>query len=133
MWDGEGPIRCAKGPRIRLAGIAARELDGSCSAGHPCPTADAMEAREALVELIGRPMVLGVTDTSWCQAQRCDVFRPGLQEESGQAHGAFHRDPATCPALWSAEVGLLESGESKTGGRKRMKRRPLRRHCARSD
>lgn len=29
VWDGDGPIWCAEGPRLRLAGIAARELDGT--------------------------------------------------------------------------------------------------------
>jgi endonuclease YncB( thermonuclease family) len=30
VWDGDGPIWCGEGPRIRLSGIAAREMDGSC-------------------------------------------------------------------------------------------------------
>ena len=54
VWDGDGPIWCAEGPRIRLSGIAAREMDGSCRPGHPCPRASAEEARDALVSLIGR-------------------------------------------------------------------------------
>ena len=29
IWDGDGPIWCDEGPRIRLSGIAAREIDGS--------------------------------------------------------------------------------------------------------
>ncbi len=28
VWDGDGPIWCSEGPRVRLAGIAAREMDG---------------------------------------------------------------------------------------------------------
>lgn len=40
VWDGDGPIWCAEGPKIRLAGIAARELDGSCRPAHPCPAAE---------------------------------------------------------------------------------------------
>ena len=59
VWDGDGPVWCAEGPRIRLAGIAARELDGSCSPGHPCPAADAITARDALVTLVGRPIGVG--------------------------------------------------------------------------
>ncbi|WP_137865103.1 MULTISPECIES: hypothetical protein [unclassified Sphingomonas] len=51
--DGDGPIWCAEGPRIRLAGIAARERDGSCRPGHPCPTASADAAMSALVGLLG--------------------------------------------------------------------------------
>jgi endonuclease YncB( thermonuclease family) len=53
VWDGDGPIWCAEGPRIRLSGIAAREMDGSCSPGHPCPKASAEAARDALVKLVG--------------------------------------------------------------------------------
>lgn len=63
VWDGDGPVHCAEGPRVRLAGIAARELtpnvrsdgaaDGGCRRGHPCPAADAVEARDALVALLG--------------------------------------------------------------------------------
>ena len=55
VWDGDGPIWCAEGPRVRLSGIAAREMDGTCSAGHPCPSASAKASRDALVRLLGRP------------------------------------------------------------------------------
>ena len=55
VWDGDGPVWCAEGPRIRLAGIAAREHDGSCRSNQPCPAADATEARDALVRLVGTP------------------------------------------------------------------------------
>jgi endonuclease YncB( thermonuclease family) len=53
VWDGDGPIWCAEGPRVRLSGIAAREMDGSCSPGHPCPAADPTEARDHLASLLG--------------------------------------------------------------------------------
>lgn len=53
VWDGDGPIWCAEGPRVRLAGIAAREMDGSCRPGHPCPTASATASRDRLVSLLG--------------------------------------------------------------------------------
>lgn len=56
VWDGDGPIWCAEGPRIRLSGIAAREMDGTCRANQPCPRASAEEARDALVSLVGRPV-----------------------------------------------------------------------------
>jgi endonuclease YncB( thermonuclease family) len=55
VWDGDGPVWCAEGPRIRLAGIAAREIDDSCRANQPCPDTSAVEARDALVKLIGVP------------------------------------------------------------------------------
>lgn len=53
VWDGDGPIWCAEGPHIRLSGIAAREMDGSCRAGHPCPAAEPIAARDHLVRLLG--------------------------------------------------------------------------------
>ncbi len=53
VWDGDGPIWCAEGPKIRLAGIAALEMDGTCRRGHPCPQASAVAARDALVKLLG--------------------------------------------------------------------------------
>lgn len=55
VWDGDGPIWCEEGPRVRLSGIAAREIDGSCSKGHPCPDMDGKQARDVLVGLVGRP------------------------------------------------------------------------------
>lgn len=56
VWDGDGPVWCEEGPRVRLSGIAAREIDGSCSEGHPCPSASGRDARDALVSLIGNPI-----------------------------------------------------------------------------
>lgn len=53
VWDGDGPIWCAEGPKIRIAGVAARELDGTCRPGHPCPAATAVDARDRLVALLG--------------------------------------------------------------------------------
>lgn len=61
VWDGDGPIWCAEGQRIRLAGIAAREMDGTCNPGHPCPRASGIVARDHLVSLIGRRV--GVAST----------------------------------------------------------------------
>ena len=55
VWDGDGPIWCAEGPRVRLAGIAAREIDGECRPGHPCPAVSGVAARDGLVKLLGGP------------------------------------------------------------------------------
>lgn len=55
VWDGDGPVWCAEGPHLRIAGIAAREMDGTCRSNQPCPTASAVEARDALVGLLGGP------------------------------------------------------------------------------
>ena len=55
VWDGDGPVWCAEGPRIRIAGVAAREMDGSCQPSHPCPAVDAVDARDRLVAIFGGP------------------------------------------------------------------------------
>lgn len=81
VWDGDGPIWCKEGPKIRIAGIAAREMDGTCSRGHPCPAASAVAARDALVQLLGGPK--GQRDTGHiivrASAMRCSV--------DGQSYG----------------------------------------------
>jgi len=53
VWDGDGPVWCAEGPHLRIAGIAAREMDGTCRTNQPCPAASAIEARDAVVQLMG--------------------------------------------------------------------------------
>jgi len=53
VWDGDGPLWCAEGPRLRLAGIAAREMNGTCRSNQPCPPASAETARDRLVALVG--------------------------------------------------------------------------------
>jgi endonuclease YncB( thermonuclease family) len=53
VYDGDGPVWCREGPKIRISGIAAREADGTCRPGHPCPEASATDARNALVNLMG--------------------------------------------------------------------------------
>ena len=53
VWDGDGPIWCAEGPHVRLSGIAAREMDGTCNAGQPCPPVDPITSRDALASLVG--------------------------------------------------------------------------------
>jgi endonuclease YncB( thermonuclease family) len=55
VWDGDGPIWCAEGPKIRIAGVAAREIDGSCRPSQPCPAVSGVDARDRLVRLFGGP------------------------------------------------------------------------------
>lgn len=59
VWDGDGPIWCQEGPHVRLSGVAAREMDGSCNSNQPCPRATAEAARDALVALLGVPTGIG--------------------------------------------------------------------------
>jgi hypothetical protein len=55
VWDGDGPIWCAEGPHVRLAGIAAREIDETCKKGQPCPRTSGRRARDRLVAFLGGP------------------------------------------------------------------------------
>ncbi|QBQ50147.1 nuclease [Brevundimonas naejangsanensis] len=50
VHDGD-TLRCSDGTRVRLHAVAAREIDGTCSEGHPCPAASAAAARLELVKL----------------------------------------------------------------------------------
>ena len=51
----DGPVWCAEGPRVRLAGIAAREADGTFNSNQPCPDATAEQARDTLAAILGTP------------------------------------------------------------------------------
>lgn len=53
VWDGDGPVWCKEGPKIRIENIAAREINGTCRPGHPCPTSSGLAARNALVSILG--------------------------------------------------------------------------------
>jgi endonuclease YncB( thermonuclease family) len=62
ITDGD-TFRCAeteadgKQIRVRLSGVAAREKDGSCTAGHPCPDAPPEAATAAIQALaLGKPL-----------------------------------------------------------------------------
>lgn len=119
VWDGDGPVWCAEGPRIRLSGIAARELDGTCSSGHPCPDADPFKARDYLINLVGEPYGAGrhghvlvrgpamrCTSTgsaggnrigAWCVSPRggdlsCDMVRSGMAARWDRYWGSHRCD-----------------------------------------
>jgi endonuclease YncB( thermonuclease family) len=73
VHDGDGPIYCAEGPKIRLNAIAARELDETCRSGHPCPSTSGAAARAELTRLAsGKVLRCEATGTSysrvtaWC-------------------------------------------------------------------
>lgn len=53
IWDSDGHLWCAEGPRIRIAGVAGRELDGSCRSNQPCPALDPLTARLRVIRAIG--------------------------------------------------------------------------------
>jgi endonuclease YncB( thermonuclease family) len=73
VHDGDGPIYCDEGEKVRLTAIAARELDETCSPGHPCPTASGASATQELRRLaLGQALICEKTGTSykrttaWC-------------------------------------------------------------------
>lgn len=73
VHDGDGPIYCAEGPKVRLSAIAARELDETCEPGHPCPSASGAAARAELTRLAsGQALSCEATGksygrvTAWC-------------------------------------------------------------------
>lgn len=104
VWDGDGPIWCREGPRIRLGGISAREIDGSCRKGHPCPRASGTEARDRLVGMFGGAK--GRTGTGHIL-----VVGPVLRCRST---GSARRDRTgawcTSPATGDVSCAMLRSG-----------------------
>ena len=89
VTDGD-TFRCATGVRVRLHAVAARELDGTCGANHPCPAASGAAAKAELERLIaGRAVNCArtggsydrVTAVCWTPAQvevNCALVRSGV-------------------------------------------------------
>jgi endonuclease YncB( thermonuclease family) len=89
VHDGDGPIYCAEGPKIRLQALAAREADESCRPGHACPAASGAAATAALRKLaLGKVLRREATGTSysrvtaWCRTNEgvelnCAMVRGG--------------------------------------------------------
>lgn len=82
VHDGDGPIWCretdgaGKPIKIRLSAVAARELDETCSQGHPCPAASGAAAKAELTRLAIRQTLrcepTGMSYgrvTAWCWRQ----------------------------------------------------------------
>ena len=106
VWDGDGPIWCAEGPHVRLAGVAAREMDGSCSAGHPCPDADAVAARDFLARLVGEPQGRNRTG-------HILVRGPAMACSSRGAAGGNRTAPfCTAPRAGDLSCAMLRSGQA---------------------
>ena len=95
VHDGD-TLRCAGGTRIRLSAIAAREIDESCSPGHPCPDAGGAEARDGLRRLAGGKRLACLSDgssygriTAWCWRDdgtqiNCAMIEAGLAVKWGR-------------------------------------------------
>lgn len=95
VHDGDGPIWCGergsdgKPIKVRLTAVAARELDETCSPGHPCPSASGAEAQDELEGLaLGSALSCEATGTSynrvtaWCwlpdgRELNCEMVKSG--------------------------------------------------------
>jgi endonuclease YncB( thermonuclease family) len=106
VWDGDGPIWCAEGPRIRLSGIAAREIDDICKPGHPCPSASGVVARDQLVRLLGGPR--GTLSTGHIRV----TARPMECRSDGSAGGV--RTSAWCVTVRGVDLNcaMIASGSA---------------------
>lgn len=104
VWDGDGPVWCAEGPKVRIAGVAAREMDGSCRPGQPCPAVGAEEARDRLVRLLGGPR--GTLETG-----HIEVRAPPMQCLSdGSAGGSRTAAWCTSPTFGDLSCAVVEAG-----------------------
>lgn len=115
VWDGDGPIWCAEGPRLRLAGINARELDGSCRRGARCPAASGIVARDTLVHLLGEAR-------GGAPTKHVRVKGPAI---TCRSHGPekYRRTLATCMNV-QGDIGsqLFRAGTvAKSGGKRGQK------------
>lgn len=111
VWDGDGPIWCAEGQKIRIAGVAAREMDGSCRPGHPCPTVGAEDARDRLVGLLGGPK--GTLGTGHIVVRSGTMTCTSTGSAGGNRTGAWCNSPA---------VGDLSCAVVRAGGALRWSR-----------
>lgn len=54
VYDADGPIRCRNGVKIRVAGVNAREVDGTCRSNAPCPLMRHEQAKPITERLVLR-------------------------------------------------------------------------------
>lgn len=77
--DGD-TLRCADGTRVRLNAVAARESDGSCTPGHPCPPASAEAATAELARLAdGQDLQCRQTGTTYDRKAAICVNEDGVE------------------------------------------------------
>lgn len=65
VHDGD-TLKCLDGTKVRLHAVAARELDETCTPGHPCPSASGASAKQVLSRLaLGHTLTCEQTGTSY--------------------------------------------------------------------
>lgn len=104
VWDGDGPIWCAEGPHVRLSGIAAREMNGTCNANQPCPDASAIEARDTLVGLVGRQTGTSVEGHVLVKGSKL------ICQSVGGAGGSRTAAWCSSPAVGDLSCAMVQSG-----------------------
>jgi endonuclease YncB( thermonuclease family) len=105
LWDGDGPFTCAEGPKVRLSGVAAREMDGTCRNNQPCPDASAESARDYLARLLGTPA--GFTDDGHVL-----LNNPAKLSCRSLGNGVGSRTAAWCvsPRVGDLSCAMVKSG-----------------------
>lgn len=53
LHDVDGPLHCSDGTKVRLQGIGATEMDGSCRPNQPCVPGDPFEQRRGMARAMG--------------------------------------------------------------------------------
>ncbi|MGI8704631.1 MAG: hypothetical protein ACR2JJ_02350 [Sphingomicrobium sp.] len=104
VWDGDGPVWCAEGPKIRIAGVAAREMDGACRTNHPCPSVSGADARDRLVQLLGGAR--GRLSTGHIVVRSATM----TCRSDGSARGSRTAAWCTSPALGDLSCAVVRSG-----------------------
>lgn len=80
VYDGDGPIHCLEGASIRLNAVAAREMNGTCRRGQPCPTATALAAKNQLQSIVmGHVLSCKQTGTSYNRVTAICWTEAGLE------------------------------------------------------
>ena len=80
VYDGDGPIHCREGAPIRLNAVAAREMNGTCRRGQPCPTATALAAKHELQSIVlGHVLSCKQTGTSYNRVTAICWTEAGLE------------------------------------------------------
>jgi hypothetical protein len=112
VWDGDGPIWCAEGPHVRVAGIAAREIGGMCRRYQPCPKATATGSRDALVRLVGRSVGKSREGHVLVRGPAMRCVSVGDAKVTGRPPGASRRSEAICRARWCGGAARYDGGRS---------------------
>lgn len=89
VTDGD-TLRCADGTRVRLSAIAARESDGTCRPGHPCPDASGAAATQALERLaLGRTITCEADGESYNRITAWCSVPSGIQLNCAMVEGGY--------------------------------------------